>query len=130
MAFDRFDGEVESGCDFFVAVAACDELEDFAFAVGELVEVGVGVGAPAGAECVEASRLIHEAQPQLPIILVSASQYADGVANARIAGAVGYVQKSRLADDLIETILAVLQQEAVAQDRMQDSLARDEPDIL
>ena len=78
---------------------------------------------------VEASRLIHEEQPDLPIVLVSASQFADRVANARAAGATGYVQKGRIADDLVKTIVAVAHQERAADDLMQTSLARATPDF-
>jgi DNA-binding NarL/FixJ family response regulator len=73
---------------------------------------------------VEASRLIHEQQPELPIVLVSASQFADRVANARQAGATGYVQKSRIADDLAETIVAVSRREPAAEELLRTSLAR------
>lgn len=78
---------------------------------------------------VEASRLIHEQQPELPIVLVSASQFADRVANAREAGATGYVQKSRIADDLVATIVAVSHQEREAEELLQTSLARAAPDF-
>jgi len=78
---------------------------------------------------VEASRRIHEQQPDLPIVLVSASQFADRVANARAAGATGYVQKGRIADDLIKTIVAVAHQETEAKELLQTSLARAAPDF-
>ncbi len=71
---------------------------------------------------VEASRRIHERQPELPIVLVSASQFAHRVENAREAGATGYVHKSRIADDLIETILAVFQERG-AEELMRASLS-------
>lgn len=64
---------------------------------------------------IEASRLIHLDQPELPIVLVSASQFVDRVAQARDAGAIGYVQKGRIATDLIETIAAA------AEGRLEDS---------
>ena len=56
----------------------------------------------------EASRRIHERRPELPIVLVSASQFDNRVANARDAGAVAYVQKGRIAEDLVPTILSVV----------------------
>lgn len=64
---------------------------------------------------VEASRRIRASRPELPIVLVSASQFADRVENARDAGATGYVQKSRIVDDLVETILAVFQERGAAE---------------
>ncbi len=78
---------------------------------------------------VEASRRIHAAHPELPIVLVSASEFADRVANAREAGAVGYVQKSRVDEELIETILAVGRHDERAEELLQVSLARDLPDF-
>lgn len=78
---------------------------------------------------VEASRLIHRQQPDLPIVLVSASQFADRVANARAAGATGYVQKGRIADDLVKTIVAVAHRERQADELLQTSLARVAPDF-
>jgi DNA-binding NarL/FixJ family response regulator len=73
---------------------------------------------------VESSRLIHGDQPELPIVLVSASQFEERVADARNAGATGYVQKGRLETDLIETILAVLRGGERADDLLRESLAR------
>jgi DNA-binding NarL/FixJ family response regulator len=58
---------------------------------------------------VEASRLIRDEHPTLPIVLVSASQFIDRVAQARQAGATGYVQKGRVETELIETILAAVE---------------------
>lgn len=78
---------------------------------------------------IEASRLIREQHPELPIVLVSASQFADRVANARAAGATGYVQKGRIADDLVKTIVAVAHQEREAEELLQTSLARAAPDF-
>lgn len=73
---------------------------------------------------VEASRLIHEQQPELPIVLVSASQFADRVENARAAGATGYVQKARIAEDLVRTIVAVADGKRKAEELLQTSLGR------
>jgi DNA-binding NarL/FixJ family response regulator len=58
---------------------------------------------------VEASRRIRHQLPDLPIVLVSASQFVDRVAQARDAGATGYVQKGRVDTDLVETILAAVE---------------------
>ena len=78
---------------------------------------------------VEASRRIHQAHPEIAIILVSASQFADRVENARAAGAVGYVQKGRIADDLVDTIRSVARQERAAAELLRVSLAREAPDF-
>lgn len=55
---------------------------------------------------IEASRRIHRDHPELPIVLVSASQFVDRAAQAHDAGAIGYVQKGRVDLDLVETVLA------------------------
>ena len=73
---------------------------------------------------IEASRQIKLAQPELPIVLVSASQFADRVENARDAGASGYVQKGRIAQDLVTTILTVAHHEERAAELLRESLTR------
>lgn len=73
---------------------------------------------------VAASRQIRLEQPDLPIVLVSASQFADRVENARAAGASGYVQKGRIAQDLVTTILTVAHDEEGAAELLRESLAR------
>jgi signal transduction histidine kinase/DNA-binding NarL/FixJ family response regulator len=78
---------------------------------------------------VEASRLIHAAQPEVPIVLVSASQFEDRVANAHEAGATGYVQKGRVTSDLVKTIVAVTREDEQAQELLRTSLARSTPDF-
>jgi DNA-binding NarL/FixJ family response regulator len=73
---------------------------------------------------VEASRRIHEQQPELPIVLVSASQFEDRVANAHAAGATGYVQKHRVGEDLVTTILAVVNEDQELAELLWTNLAR------
>ena len=73
---------------------------------------------------IDASRQIKLEQPELPIVLVSASQFADRVENARAAGASGYVQKGRIAQDLVNTILAVWRGGAEAGELLRESLSR------
>jgi DNA-binding NarL/FixJ family response regulator len=72
---------------------------------------------------VEASKLIHAEQPELPIVLVSGSMFADRVGKARSAAASGYVQKSRVETDLIETILAVIEEGRQAAELLRANLA-------
>jgi DNA-binding NarL/FixJ family response regulator len=60
-----------------------------------------------GMDGVEATKRIKELLPATPIVVVSASGYAERAALAREAGASAYVPKSRVADELAATILAV-----------------------
>lgn len=56
---------------------------------------------------VEATRRIAEVLPDVRVLMVSASVYADRAETARAAGASGYITKSRVADELIETVVAI-----------------------
>ena len=57
---------------------------------------------------VEATRLIREAAPELPIVAVSGHDYEERVLEIRRAGADDYVRKARLADELPRVLLALL----------------------
>jgi CheY-like chemotaxis protein len=56
---------------------------------------------------VEATRLLREATPDLPIVAVSGHDYEERVLEIRQAGADDYVRKSRIADEL-PRVLATL----------------------
>jgi len=60
-----------------------------------------------GMDGVEATERIKELLAATRLVVVSASDYADRAALAREAGASAYVPKSRVADELAATILAV-----------------------
>jgi DNA-binding NarL/FixJ family response regulator len=55
----------------------------------------------------EATRIIAERLPDVRIVVVAASEYSDQDRLAREAGAAAYVAKTRMATDLLDTILAV-----------------------
>jgi DNA-binding NarL/FixJ family response regulator len=55
----------------------------------------------------EATRIIAERLPDIRIVVVAASEYSDQDRLAREAGAAAYVAKTRMATDLLDTILAV-----------------------
>ena len=63
---------------------------------------------------VEATRLLQEAMPQLPIVAVSGHDYEERVLEIRSAGAHDYVRKARLEDELPRVLAALLER------RMQD----------
>jgi CheY-like chemotaxis protein len=60
---------------------------------------------------VEATRLLQECTPGLPIVAISGHDYVERVLEIREAGAVDYVRKSRVEDELVpvlEALVAVL----------------------
>jgi DNA-binding NarL/FixJ family response regulator len=61
-------------------------------------------------ECdgVEATRLLHEQVPDLPVVAISGHDYEERVFEIREAGAVDYVRKSRVDEDLVLTLAALV----------------------
>jgi two-component system, NarL family, nitrate/nitrite response regulator NarL len=57
---------------------------------------------------VEATRLLRESLPELPIVAVSGHDYEERVLEIRSAGADDYVRKARMADELPRALLALL----------------------
>jgi DNA-binding NarL/FixJ family response regulator len=57
---------------------------------------------------VEATRLIALERPGLPVIAISGHDYEERVLEIRAAGAVDYVRKARLEEDLPDALAAVL----------------------
>lgn len=57
---------------------------------------------------VEATRLLALESPGLPVIAISGHDYEERVLEIRAAGAVDYVRKARLDEDLPEALAAVL----------------------
>jgi DNA-binding NarL/FixJ family response regulator len=55
---------------------------------------------------VEATRLLHDQLPDLPVVAISGHDYEERVFEIREAGAVDYVRKARLAEDLVATLEA------------------------
>ena len=58
---------------------------------------------------VEATRLLRESAPDLPIVAVSGHDYEERVLEIRQAGADDYVRKARLADELPRVLAALLE---------------------
>ena len=61
---------------------------------------------------VEATRLLREAAPELPIVAVSGHDYEERVLEIRQAGADDYVRKARLPDELPPALSALLERSA------------------
>jgi CheY-like chemotaxis protein len=57
---------------------------------------------------VEATRLLREGDPDLPIVAVSGHDYEERVLEIRLAGADDYVRKARVADELPRVLTALL----------------------
>jgi DNA-binding NarL/FixJ family response regulator len=57
---------------------------------------------------VEATRRLAELSPGLPIVAISGHDYAERVIEIRDAGAADYVRKSRVEDDLVAVLQALV----------------------
>jgi CheY-like chemotaxis protein len=53
---------------------------------------------------VEATRLIQELRPGLPVVAISGHDYEERVLDIRSAGAADYVRKSRIEEELPDTL--------------------------
>ena len=57
---------------------------------------------------VEATRELQESKPTLPVVAISGHDYEERVLEMREAGAVDYVRKSRVDEDLVTALAALL----------------------
>jgi CheY-like chemotaxis protein len=57
---------------------------------------------------VEATRQLQEQQPDVPVIAISGTDYEERVLEIRDAGAVDYVRKSRVDEDLADALIAAI----------------------
>lgn len=57
---------------------------------------------------IEAANLIHERLPKTKVLMLTGSDSAADVARSREAGAAGYVTKDRIAAELVEAIVEVV----------------------
>jgi DNA-binding NarL/FixJ family response regulator len=57
---------------------------------------------------VEATRLLRERRPELPVVAISGHDYEERVLEIRQAGAVDYVRKARVAEDLASALAALV----------------------
>jgi DNA-binding NarL/FixJ family response regulator len=57
---------------------------------------------------VEATRLLQLERPGMPVIAISGHDYEERVLEIRAAGAVDYVRKSRVDEELVEALAALL----------------------
>ena len=56
---------------------------------------------------VEATRLLRERMPQVPVLAISGHDYEERVLEIREAGAADYVRKARLGDELVDVAAAL-----------------------
>jgi len=61
---------------------------------------------------VEATRQLQIERPGLPVIAISGHDYEERVLEIRAAGAVDYVRKSRVDEELVDVLAALLSREA------------------
>jgi CheY-like chemotaxis protein len=57
---------------------------------------------------VEATRQLQEQQPDVPVVAISGTDYEERVLEIRNAGAVDYVRKSRVDEDLAAALIAAI----------------------
>jgi DNA-binding NarL/FixJ family response regulator len=57
---------------------------------------------------VEATQMLREQQPDLPVVAISGHDYEERVLEIRTAGAQDYVRKSRVDEDLVGVLVALL----------------------
>jgi CheY-like chemotaxis protein len=57
---------------------------------------------------VEATRQLQEQLPEVPVIAISGTDYEERVLEIRDAGAVDYVRKSRVDEDLTDALIAAI----------------------
>jgi DNA-binding NarL/FixJ family response regulator len=57
---------------------------------------------------VEATRLLQIERPGLPVIAISGHDYEERVLEIRAAGAVDYVRKSRVDEELVDALAALI----------------------
>jgi CheY-like chemotaxis protein len=57
---------------------------------------------------VEATRQLHERTPAVPVVAISGTDYEERVLEIRDAGAVDYVRKSRVEEDLADALVGIL----------------------
>ena len=57
---------------------------------------------------IEATRQLHEENPDLPVLAISGVDYEERVLEIRAVGAVDYVRKSRVNEDLADALAAAL----------------------
>jgi CheY-like chemotaxis protein len=61
-----------------------------------------------GVDGVEATRQLSEQLPAVAVIAISGSDYEERVLEIREAGAVDYVRKARVEEELVDALVAVL----------------------
>jgi two-component system, NarL family, response regulator NreC len=64
---------------------------------------------------VEATRQLQEQQPDVPVIAISGTDYEERVLEIRDAGAVDYVRKARVDEDLADALIAAIPTRVVSQ---------------
>ena len=57
---------------------------------------------------IEATRLLQEAAPDVPVVAISGHDYEERVLEIRDAGAVDYVRKSRVDEELADVLVSLL----------------------
>jgi CheY-like chemotaxis protein len=57
---------------------------------------------------VEATRQLQEQSPEVPVVAISGTEYEERVFEIRDAGAVDYIRKARVEEDLVDALVGIL----------------------
>ena len=93
---------------FEVVARARNGREAVALAAGGGIDVVVMDIEMPVLDGVAATRQLREQHPELPVLAISGHDYAERVLEIRQAGAADYVRKSRLDDELISALAALV----------------------
>jgi two-component system nitrate/nitrite response regulator NarL len=115
---DALEGVLHAHGDFAVVGRARNGLEAVELAETlhpDLVVMDVEMPVLDG---VEATRILRERLPELPVLAISGHDYEERVLEIRAAGAADYVRKARLEDELLVVAAALVarQRQGVARD--------------
>jgi DNA-binding NarL/FixJ family response regulator len=58
---------------------------------------------------IEATRQLHEQHPELPVVAISGVDYEERVLEIRAVGAVDYVRKARVDEDLADALVTAIE---------------------
>jgi DNA-binding NarL/FixJ family response regulator len=99
---------------FRVAGRACDGRQAVELAASLDVDAVVMDIEMPEVDGVEATRRLQIERPGLPVIAISGHDYEERVLEIRAAGAVDYVRKSRVDEDLVDVLAALLSRDGSA----------------
>ena len=99
---------LEAQKDFLVVGEAEDGLEGIAKAQALVPDLVLMDVAMPGMDGIEATRVIHERLPQVKILILTLYSCSENIARALQSGALGYVLKESIDEELLAAIHAIM----------------------